>query len=198
MPTDRAARQPSARDGANRDRILAAARRRFGSGGLRATTLRSIAADAGVDVALVAYYFGSKDGLFAATLELPHEGPDAVASALSAPAEQQGEQLARAYLSLWEDPATSGQMLVLTRSALGSEAASDRVRTLISTLLGGPTVAALVAGRTVGFALAMSHLAGVAVTRYVARLPVMVALPFDELVARVAPAVQAHLDTADS
>ena len=37
-------------------------------------TLRSIAAAAGVDVALVSYWFGSKRGLFAAALELVREG----------------------------------------------------------------------------------------------------------------------------
>jgi AcrR family transcriptional regulator len=45
--------------------ILAAARRRFGAEGYERTTLRAIAADVGVDAALVIHYFGSKQDLFA-------------------------------------------------------------------------------------------------------------------------------------
>ena len=55
--------------------ILAAARARFGAEGYERTTLRGVAADVGVDPALVIRYFGSKQDLFAAaaefTLDLP-------------------------------------------------------------------------------------------------------------------------------
>jgi AcrR family transcriptional regulator len=69
--------------------ILAAARVRFGSDGYERTTLRAVAADVGVDPALVIRYFGSKQDLFAAaaefTLDLPDlrtVHPDDVADAL--------------------------------------------------------------------------------------------------------------------
>ena len=45
--------------------ILDAARRRFATDGYEPTTLRTIAADVGVDAALVSRYFGSKQDLFA-------------------------------------------------------------------------------------------------------------------------------------
>ena len=54
-----------------RDAILAAARERFSEHGYDRVRMRDVAADAGVDVALVTYHFGSKDGLFAAALEMP-------------------------------------------------------------------------------------------------------------------------------
>jgi len=44
--------------------LLAAARLRFARDGYEATNLRDIAADAGVNVALIPRYFGSKEGLF--------------------------------------------------------------------------------------------------------------------------------------
>src|ERR1700739_4907811 len=69
--------------------ILAAARRRFGAEGYERTTLRAVAADVGVDAALVIRYFGSKQNLFAAAadfaIELPdlsHVDPDEVAGML--------------------------------------------------------------------------------------------------------------------
>ena len=54
-----------------REAIRLAARARFLADGYQAVTLRKVAADAGVDVALISYYFGSKVGLFGAAMALP-------------------------------------------------------------------------------------------------------------------------------
>ena len=56
--------------------ILGAARRRFGAEGYERTTLRAVAADVGVDAALVIRYFGSKQDLFAAAADFAIELPD--------------------------------------------------------------------------------------------------------------------------
>ena len=184
-------------DGGNRERILAAARAEFGTRGFRATTMRAIAARAGVDVALIAHYYGNKDGLFAATVELPAQARSLLAEALSAPVETQGERLTRAYLGLWEDPTTSAQMQVLTRSALTNEAASARMRTLVTGTIGDPGVGQLLTGRGTGFALAMSQLLGLALARYLVGLPAVATVDLDTLVGRVAPVVQAHLSAQD-
>lgn len=55
---------------ATRDRIAASARRLFAEGGYTDTSVRAIAADAGIDPALVIRYFGSKDLLFMQTLDV--------------------------------------------------------------------------------------------------------------------------------
>jgi AcrR family transcriptional regulator len=54
---------------ATRRALVRAARRRFASDGYRATTVRQIAADAGVNVALINRYFESKEGLFEACMQ---------------------------------------------------------------------------------------------------------------------------------
>lgn len=60
---------PRRRDGARtRELLLDAARRRFTAGGYAATTVRDIADEVGVNVALINRYFGSKAGLFEACL----------------------------------------------------------------------------------------------------------------------------------
>src|SRR4051794_14153604 len=51
-----------------RQLLLDAARRRFAGNGYTATTVRDIADDAGVNVALINRYFTSKEGLFEACL----------------------------------------------------------------------------------------------------------------------------------
>ena len=56
---------PRSRDAASTRRLLLnAARRRFARDGYATTTVRDIAADAGVNVALINRYFTSKEGLF--------------------------------------------------------------------------------------------------------------------------------------
>jgi AcrR family transcriptional regulator len=60
---------PRRRDAAKtRQLLLDAARARFAHHGYAATTVREIADDAGVNVALISRYFESKEGLFAACL----------------------------------------------------------------------------------------------------------------------------------
>ena len=56
--------------------ILSAARSRFAAEGYERTTLRAVAADVGVDAALVIRYFGSKQELFAAAADFTIELPD--------------------------------------------------------------------------------------------------------------------------
>ncbi|MEU9151359.1 helix-turn-helix domain-containing protein [Streptomyces sp. NPDC048417] len=77
MSADEAPSQPDpvAADGrrrrdatATRRALLLAARARFTRLGYDRTTLRDVAADAGVNLALVKRYFGSKEGLFKAAL----------------------------------------------------------------------------------------------------------------------------------
>lgn len=53
---------------ATRRALVRAARRRFATEGYRATTVRHIAGDVGVNVALISRYFGSKEGLFEACM----------------------------------------------------------------------------------------------------------------------------------
>ena len=59
--------------------------------GYEGTTIRGIATDAGVDPALVHHFFGSKDDLFAATLEIPRELTQRVSAALVGDADGLGD-----------------------------------------------------------------------------------------------------------
>jgi len=179
--------------GENKELILQTARQEFASKGFRGATMRSIAARAGVDIALLAHYFGNKANLFAATIELPDLGNNTLAAALSGAIETRGERVTRWYLGLWEDLATRDQMKTLARSGLVAEAASDR----ISELLVGtnPTVSPSLPNSQdpSSLALALSHLLGIAITRHIAHLPAVANLDFETLIARTAPAVQLHL-----
>src|SRR5215475_9583491 len=80
-------------DSGTREAILFAARHRFGEVGYDAASIRAIAADAGVDPALVHHFFGTKERLFAAAMELPVVPSEVVAAALAAAAREPGQSL---------------------------------------------------------------------------------------------------------
>src|SRR5271155_4203700 len=94
-------RQRGPRDerGVLADQILKAARASFASRGYGATSLRSVAHDAGVDPALVSYYFESKAGLLDAVLVLPDGFLEGITAAASAPLRKRGAALVQASLS---------------------------------------------------------------------------------------------------
>src|SRR2546421_12192837 len=77
----------------NREAILAAARDQFAARGYESATIRGIAAAAGVDPALVHHYFGSKDRLFAAAVELPLAPSAVVPEPLGGDGGRPGERL---------------------------------------------------------------------------------------------------------
>src|SRR5215213_9359869 len=112
----RGGRRPG--ESGTRNAILSAARVGFASQGYAGTTIRGVASAAGVDPALVNHFYGSKDGLFAASLALPADLPERLLGALEGPAEGVGERLVRFYLGLWEDPVTAGQLRAMMTSAV--------------------------------------------------------------------------------
>lgn len=181
----------------NRERILDVARGEFAAKGFRATTLRSIAALVGVDVALIAHYYRNKEGLFAATLEFPPGTAGLVAQALTGPSGTQAERLTRAYLGLWEDDATGRQLRSLARSAFGDERARLSVEEALLGTVSDPATSLVLEGRRIGFVLAMAQLLGVALQRHLLPGSPTSTLDLEALIARVAPAIAVHLATAD-
>lgn len=170
-----------------RTAILDAARQLFAERGFDATTVRDIADLAGIDPALVIRYFGSKDLLFvrAADLELEIPPLDRV------PEEAIGEALVRHFIDVWEGP--SSGIAVLLRSAGSNEHSAARMREIFATqvriALAAVGERATAAERA---ALVASQLLGLALCRYVLRLPPLVAMSVDEVVAHVAPVIQRY------
>lgn len=188
----RLGRRPGGRS--TRQEIVESARGIFAVRGYRGATMRAIAEAAGVDQALIHHYFGSKDKLFAATLEFPEGASDRILAAINGPTDRLGERLTRAYLELWEDPGTRSQMVIAVRTSLSSDEAMAHVRPTIVDMLGrAPASDVPGPDPETRFALAMAHLVGVAAVRHISQVPPLRDLPLEELVARTAPAVHLHL-----
>src|SRR5256712_12672123 len=91
--------------GGTREKILAAARSRFGQEGYDGTTIRGIAAGAGVDPAMVPHYFGSKEGVFLAAVEFPVDPAVFIPRLLEPGLDGLGERLVSFFLETWDSPA---------------------------------------------------------------------------------------------
>lgn len=184
-------RRPGAPD--TRAEVLAAARSSFAEKGFRGTTIRAVAASAGVDPALVHHYFGSKADLFVAALQIPVDPREVLAPVVALGPDGAGERLLRTFLGVWDDPEVQPALIALVRSIM-SDDTGGLVREAFIPVVIGPVLASLVADRPEArIPLVVSQMVGLIVTRYVVAIPQMVAMPADDVVARVAPVLQRYL-----
>ena len=173
---------------------LAAGCSRLAGRGYERATVRGIARSAGVDPALVHHYFGSKERLFVAALQLPLTPSDVVPGIVEGDPDRIGERLVRTFLTLWGNPATRAPLVAILRTAMSHERAAAMLRGFISS-----TVLARLAERLdlpdarLRVELAASHLVGLGLARYVLKVEPLASASEDEVVALVAPAVQAYL-----
>jgi AcrR family transcriptional regulator len=182
-------------DANTREDILEAARAAFAELGYEKATLRVIAEEAAVDPALVCHYFGTKDGLFAAALELPMQPSEVFRRAIAAGDERKiGQVIVRTFLEAWEPPETRVRLMAMLRSAMTNDAAMGMVRELLTREVFGPITEILgVPDAELRATLVGSQLVGLAVMRYVARLQPLASASIDELVVALGPTVQRYL-----
>lgn len=181
-------------DSGTREAILAAARESFGSAGYGGTTIRGVARTAGVDPALVHHFFGNKDGLFAAALELPFD-PAVLLRGLLAPGlDGLGERIARTFLTTWDATPGQGPMLAMIRSAVTDEKAAASLRGFLTRVLFIPLANAAGGDRPELRAnLVGSQMVGLAMARYVVRLEPLVSTPPEELAPIIGRTIDRYL-----
>ncbi|MCY0934688.1 TetR family transcriptional regulator [Streptomyces sp. H34-S4] len=178
------------RGGQTKAAILRAARERFAAQGYERTTIRAVAADARIDPSMVMRYFGNKERLFDAALTVDLRLPD-----LSAvPEGELAQVLVRHFVERWEGDPADDALLVLLRSAVTNEAAAARMREVFATQVAPALAAALGPERGPRVAgLVSTHLLGLALTRYLLRLPAVAALPPEAVITTLTPALAATL-----
>lgn len=179
-------------DSGSRKAVLDAARVRFAADGYAAASIRKIAADAGVDAALVMRFYGSKDDLFAAAMVIPPETAQVLSGALDGPVEEIGERLVRAFLGLWTDDDAAAPLLATFRSAVTNEQAAVQLRGFIRARLLEVFVPRFpdVEDAPLRATLVSSTLLGVVVGRQIVGIDALVDAEFEEIVAILAPLVQ--------
>ncbi|MFI8947367.1 TetR family transcriptional regulator [Streptomyces sp. NPDC053750] len=193
--TRRRGRPPRTESAGTRDRILTAAREEFSERGYEKASVRGIAKAAGVDPALVHHYFGTKEQVFEAAIEVAFapalRAPDAIADGSP---DEVGERLTRFVLGVWENPATRTPLLAIVRSAVNNETAAAVFRRLIAAQLLRRIAAQLdLPDAELRAELAAAQLVGCALLRYVIKVEPLASADLEWIIARVAPVVQGHL-----
>jgi AcrR family transcriptional regulator len=188
----RTGRRPGSSD--TRERILAAARFSFGELGFEAATIRGVAARAGVDPALVHHYFGTKQRLFLAAMEIPVDFSEVIPLVLDGPPEELGARIARFFLELWDSPAMHPLMLGIVRSATTDPVAAGMFRRVLAE---GPFLAMARAtdrpDADLRATLVGTQLVGLAMARYIVKVDPIAAADREVLVRATGPTLQRYL-----
>ena len=185
--------------------VLHAARELFAERGFERTTMRAVAARAGVDPALIYHYFGDKDGLLFAALQPPADaatvfaglaaaGTDRTGAARTG-ADRTGEELVRRLIGLWEErPEVREQMVAIIRTALSHDHAAGLLRDILSSFILAALSDVLADDRReLRVALIGSHIGGLMLARYILNVPGAAAASPEDLVQAVGPTVQRYL-----
>jgi AcrR family transcriptional regulator len=187
----RTGRRPGATD--TRGEILAAARRQFTANGYDGTTIRGIAADAGVDPALVHHYFGAKDELFIAALDFPANPANVIPSLVAQGLDGLGERMVRTIVTVW-DSVDINPVLMLLRSMAAGELTTEPTHDFFKRTILRPLASALdMPDAELRATLAASQFTGLAMVRYVIRLEPLASASPEEVARLIGPNVQRYL-----
>jgi AcrR family transcriptional regulator len=190
--TTRRGRRPGSPD--TRATILAEARTLFAANGYAGTSVRAVATAAGVDAALVHHYFGSKDDLFVAALQVPLDPREVLLPVAQGGVPGAGERLLRTFLMVWDDEAIRLPLLTLVRTVFDPEG-RQLVRDGFMRIVLGPVGAALGVDQPERrMSLVASQLMGIVIVRYVVAVEPLATASHDDLVAAYAPTLQRYLE----
>ncbi|VBA57820.1 TetR/AcrR family transcriptional regulator [Mycobacterium attenuatum] len=177
-----------------RERILACARELFAHDGIDRTSIRAVAAAAGVDAALVHHYFGTKQQLFAAAIHIPVDPMDIIVPMRETPVEELAVKLPAALLALW-DSELGPRLIATVRSLLtGTDVTfvrsffEDVVTKELGSRVDNPPGTGRIRAQFVA-----SQLIGVAMARYIVKVEPFASLPAEQIVQTMAPNLQRYL-----
>ncbi|MBS4729672.1 TetR family transcriptional regulator [Mycobacterium sp. SM1] len=188
----RPGRPPGASD--TRERILASARELFARNGIDKTSIRAVAAAAGVDSALVHHYYGTKQQLFGAAIRIPIDPMEIIGPLREVPVEELGYQLPSLLLPLWDSDIGAGIIAALRSVLAGSQV--GLVRSFIQELIAaevGPRVDNPAGSGVIRIQFVASQLVGVVIARHILGLEPFKSLPAQQIAQTIAPNLQRYL-----
>ena len=178
-----------------RDAVLDAARAAFHARGYVRTSVKGVAAAAGVAPEVVNRYWNSKESLFAAAMRLPFDPASAVPELVAPGLDGMGERLTRATLDLLADEDSRNDFIALFQAGASATKAAKSMQDFIERSIVDRLVRTLgVPDARLRVNLIVSYLLGIASTRYIIRLEPIASMPEDDLVKLVAPTIQNWLD----
>ncbi len=177
-----------------RERILSSARELFARNGISNTSIRAVAAAAGVDSALVHHYFGTKEKLFAQVVHIPIDPMDIIGPLREVPVEELGYRLPSMLLPLWDSEVGTGFLAALRSMLAGNEV--NLFRTFIQDIIAvevGTRVDNPPGSGIVRIQFVASQLVGVVIARYILELEPFASLPPEQIAKTIAPNLQRYL-----
>jgi AcrR family transcriptional regulator len=189
-PARRRGRRAGGED--TRAALLTAARAVFAEQGYQGATVRAIAARAGVDAAMVNHWFGGKQGLFAAIVELPFDPAELVERVLVGDRDALAERLIRMFVPVWD--ARDGAFAAVLLSVASQEIAARIMGEFLTTTVFARVAEVIGADQpNVRAGLCASQVLGLGLIRYVLKLEPLASADVDTLVTMVAPNLQHYL-----
>lgn len=188
----RPGRPPGTSD--TRDRILASARELFADNGFDRTSIRAIAATAGVDSALVHHYFGTKQQLFAAAIDFPVDPMTVLGPIREIPVDELGLALPSLLLPLWDSEMGAGLVATVRSLLTGSDI--TLVRSFLQEIITAevaPRVDNPPGSGRIRVQFVASQLVGVVMARYLIKLEPFASLPPEQIAQTIAPTLQRYL-----
>ena len=177
-----------------RDRILGSARELFARNGIKNTSIRAVAAAAGVDSALVHHYFGTKEKLFAAAVHIPIDPMDVIGPLREVPVEELGHRIPSILLALWDSEVGASFIATLRSVLAGSEV--NLFRTFIQDVIGvevGSRVDNPPGTGLIRVQFVASQLVGIIMARYILEFEPFASLPPQQIADTIAPNLQRYL-----
>ena len=176
--------------------VLDAARAAYARRGYVETTVKGVAAAAGVAPDVVRRYYANREALFAAAMRLPVDPATSIAQLLAPGIDGLGERMVRVTLRMLDDTETRDQLADMVRMGAGANKATASMREFLESAVVDRVVTFLgVPDARMRVTIATSYLLGIATSRYVLQLEPLASATEDEVVAMVAPAIQAALTT---
>ena len=176
-----------------------AARDSFLAKGYAGTTIRGVARQAGVDPALISYYFGSKGDLFGASMNLRMRAAEEIERIVSGDLRTAGPRLVRLSLSAWDDVSGGATFRALLRWVATDDGAPAAIQAYAVEQIASPLAEALAAAGVTSqdaeerAALVGTQVVGLAMIRYVLKVEPLASASIDHLVAVVGPTIQRYL-----
>jgi AcrR family transcriptional regulator len=177
-----------------RERILVSARELFARNGIHKTSIRAVAAAAGVDAALVHHYYGTKEQLFAAAVRIPINPMDVIGPLREVSVEELGYKILSLLLPLWDSELGAGFIATLRSILAGSEV--NLFRTFLQDVIAvevGSRVDNPPGSGIIRIQFVASQLVGVIMARYILELEPFRSLPVEQIAQTIAPNLQRYL-----
>jgi len=176
-----------------RHEILDAARREFAAAGYDGATIRGIASAADVDPALVMHYFGSKEQLFATSMDLPLNPPDLVREVASGGSEDFGERLIGTLVDIWDGVADRSPLVAALRTAMATGPIAESLRQYVAASIVG-SFTQFLEGEDAAFrgALIGTQLAGFLIGRYIIEIEPLASADRETLMLAFGPTIQRY------